>query len=144
MSSSVNKVILVGRVGRAPEVRAAGSGSVANFSLATDESYKDKNTQEKVVKTEWHRIVSWISVPFIEKYIHVGDMIWVEGKLQTREWTDKEGVKRTTTEINVLDIKPLSSKNDSSNSSSNRSSAKAAPAKRQEAEPEVSDEDIPF
>ena len=109
MGSSVNKVILVGRLGKDPEVRfTSGGKAVANFSLATDESYKDAQG-EKQKKTEWHNIVVWGNSveAFVQKYLHKGDMVYVEGKLQTRSWEDKEGNKKYTTEINVTDIKGL-------------------------------------
>ena len=109
MGSSVNKVILVGRLGKDPEVRyTAGGAAVANFSIATDESYKDKNG-EKQKRTEWHSLVVWgPSVEnFVQKYLHKGDMVYVEGKLQTRSWEAQDGTKKYTTEVNVTDIKGL-------------------------------------
>lgn len=108
MSGTVNKVILVGRLGKDPEVRyTQGGKAVANFSLATDESYKGTDG-EKVKKAEWHNIVVWgNSVEnFVKPYLHKGDMVYVEGKLQTRSW-EKDGEKKYTTEINVFDIKGL-------------------------------------
>jgi single-strand DNA-binding protein len=108
--SSVNKVILVGRLGKEPEVRYTQTGSaVANFSIATDESYKN-NAGEKVKKTEWHSLVVWgKSVEaFVQPYLHKGDLVYVEGKLQTRKWEDKrDGTTKYTTEVNVSDIKGL-------------------------------------
>jgi single-strand DNA-binding protein len=109
MASSVNKVILVGRLGKDPEVRyTQGGKAVANFSLATDESYKN-NDGEKVKKVEWHNAVVWgNSVEnFVQPYIHKGDLVYLEGKLQTRSWEDKEGNTKYTTEVNVTDIKGL-------------------------------------
>ena len=110
MANSVNKVILIGRLGKDPEIKfTAGGKAVANFSIATDESYKDAQG-EKQKKTEWHNIVVWGNSveAFIQPYIHKGDMVYVEGKLQTRSWEDKQtGVKKYTTEINVTDIKGL-------------------------------------
>ena len=108
MASSVNKVILVGRLGKDPEVRyTQGGKAVANFSIATDESYKDAQG-EKQKKTEWHNIVVWGNSveAFVQKYLHKGDMVYIEGKLQTRSW-EKDGQKKYTTEINVTDIKGL-------------------------------------
>ena len=86
--SGVNKVILVGRLGKDPEVRNLENGaSVANFTLATSESYKDKTTSEKKEITEWHNIVLWRGLAEIAaKYLHKGDMIYVEGRLRTRSW----------------------------------------------------------
>ena len=140
MSASVNKVIIVGRLGRDPEVRfTSGGKAVANFSIATDESYKNA-AGERVKKTEWVNAVVWGNSveSFVQPYLHRGDLVYVEGKLQTREWTDKEGVKKYTTEINVTDIKGLVT---------SRTNETAAPAKATKAAPaqQVEDEEIiPF
>ncbi len=102
---SVNKVILVGRLGRDPETRFTGGGTaVANFSLATDESYKDKSG-EKQKRTEWHKVVVWGKLAeIVQKYVGKGTLLYVEGKLQTRSWDDKKGgEKKYTTEI-VADV----------------------------------------
>jgi len=98
--SGVNKVILVGRLGKDPEVRNLENGAVvANFSLATSESYKDKTTGERKEITEWHNVVLWRGLAEIAaKYLHKGDMVYIEGKLRTRSW-EKEGVTRYTTEV---------------------------------------------
>ncbi|MEN6487814.1 MAG: single-stranded DNA-binding protein, partial [Smithella sp.] len=106
----VNKVILIGRLGKDPEVRYTPDGAmVTNFTLATDESYKDKNG-EKVQKTEWHRIVTYRKLAEIcGNYLVKGKLIYIEGKIQTRSWEDKEGVKRQTTEIVANDMKMLDS-----------------------------------
>lgn len=97
----VNKVILLGNVGKEPEIKQFENGSVANFSLATNESYKDKNG-EKVQRTEWHNIRIGIPtlVDIVQKYVKKGDAIYCEGKIRTREY-EKEGQKRYITEINV-------------------------------------------
>ncbi len=98
--ASVNKVILVGNLGRDPELRYTQSGqAVANFTLATNEKWKDKegNNQER---TEWHRIIVWgKSAENCAQYLQKGRSVYVEGRLQTRDWEDREGNKRTTTEI---------------------------------------------
>lgn len=98
--SGVNKVILVGRLGKEPEVRNLDSGAtVANFTIATSESYKDKTTGEKKEITEWHNVVLWRGLAEIaQRYLHKGDMVYVEGKLRTRSW-EKDGVTRYTTEV---------------------------------------------
>lgn len=98
--SGVNKVILVGRLGKDPEVRNLENGAtVANFTMATSETYKDKTTGEKKEIIDWHNIVLWRGLAEIaQKYLHKGDMIYVEGKLRTRSW-EKEGITRYTTEI---------------------------------------------
>jgi single-strand DNA-binding protein len=98
--AGVNKVILVGNLGKDPEVRhLEGGATVANFTLATSEFYKDKNGNRNE-QTEWHNIVVWRGLAEVaEKYLKKGMTIYVEGKLRTRSWDDKEGVKRYTTEI---------------------------------------------
>jgi single-strand DNA-binding protein len=107
----INKAILIGRLGRDPEVRYMPDGTmVTNFTMATDENYKDKNG-EKVQKTEWHRIVAFRKLAEIcGNYLTKGKMVYIEGKIQTRNWEDKEGVKRSTTEIIASDMKMLDSK----------------------------------
>lgn len=98
--SGVNKVILVGNLGKDPEVRYLENGTaVANFPIATSESYKDKNGN-RVDQTEWHNIVLWRGLAEVaEKYLKKGNQIFIEGKIRTRSWDDKEGNKRYTTEI---------------------------------------------
>jgi single-strand DNA-binding protein len=97
---SVNRVILVGRLGRDPETRYTGGGqAVANFSLATDESYKDRNG-ERQKRTEWHKIVVWgKQAEIAQQYLKKGSLVFIEGRIQSREWQDKEGQKRTSFEI---------------------------------------------
>ncbi len=109
--SGVNKVILVGRLGKDPDVRNLENGAtVANFTMATSESYKDKTTGEKKEVTEWHNIVLWRGLAEIaSKYLHKGDMVYIEGKLRTRSW-EKEGVTRYTTEIVGDNMTMLSTK----------------------------------
>ena len=100
--SSLNKVMLIGHLGKDPEIRKTQDGrSVANFSLATSESWKDKNTGEKKEKTDWHNVVVFNEglAGVIEKYVKKGSKIYVEGKLQTRKWQDKDGSDRYTTEV---------------------------------------------
>ncbi|MEK7654885.1 MAG: single-stranded DNA-binding protein [Pseudomonadota bacterium] len=102
MAGSVNKAIVVGNVGGEPEIRSTQDGSkIANFSLATSEGWKDKLTGERKDKTEWHRIVVFNPnlVDVVEKYVRKGTKLYVEGQLQTRQWTDKEGKERYSTEI---------------------------------------------
>lgn len=101
MAGSVNKVILIGNVGKDPEVRTMQNGSkVANLSLATSESWKDKSTGERKEKTEWHRVVIFGQLADIaERYVSKGSKIYVCGSLQTRKWTDKDGVEKYSTEI---------------------------------------------
>ena len=99
--AGVNKVILVGNLGKDPEIRVLESGTkVATFSLATTESYKDRNSGERVDKTEWHNIVLWRALADIaERFLNKGSQIYIEGKLQTRSYEDKDGNTRYTTEV---------------------------------------------
>src|SRR5579871_736422 len=102
MAGSVNKVILVGNVGRDPEIRSTQDGlRIANLSLATSESWRDKNTGERKEKTEWHRVAVFNErlVDVIEKYVKKGAKLYIEGALQTRKWTDNSGQERYTTEV---------------------------------------------
>ncbi len=105
---SVNKVILVGRLGQNPEVRYTPSGSaVANFSVATNESWTDKSGQ-KQERTEWHRVVVWGKLAELcNQYLQKGRQCYVEGRLQTREWTDKDGVKKFSTEVQAQTVQFL-------------------------------------
>lgn len=102
MSGSVNKVILVGNVGRDPEVRRLNSGEpVCNFSLATTETWRDKGTGERKERTEWHNVVIFNEnlAKVAEQYVKKGSKLYLEGQLQTRKYTDKNGQERSTTEI---------------------------------------------
>lgn len=98
--SGVNKVILVGNLGKDPEIRHLENGvTVANFSLATSENYRDKTTGEKKTITEWHNIVLWRGLADVaERYLHKGDQVYIEGRLRTRSW-ERDGVTRYTTEV---------------------------------------------
>ena len=147
MAASMNKVILVGRLGKDPEVKFTASGkAVANFSIATDESYKDAQG-EKQKKTEWHNLVVWGNSveAYVQKYLHKGDLILVEGKLQTRSW-EKDGVKKYTTEINVTNIVGLDTAPADGGQPAARTTGRpqqTRTAARPAARP-VQDEDIPF
>lgn len=145
--SGVNKVILVGRLGKDPEVRNLENGAVvANFTVATSESYKDKTTGEKKEITEWHNIVLWRGLAEIsQKYLHKGDMVYIEGKLRTRSW-EKEGVTRYTTEVIADNMTMLSTKGSGGGSSSGYSSSEATTADsyRAHAPVENSTDDLPF
>ncbi len=102
MAGSVNKVILIGNLGRDPEVRYSQSGDkIVNFSMATSESWKDKQTGERREKTEWHRIVIFNDhlAEIAERYLRKGSKVYVEGALQTRKWTGNDGIEKYTTEI---------------------------------------------
>ncbi|MFA8300464.1 MAG: single-stranded DNA-binding protein [Hyphomicrobiales bacterium] len=122
---SVNKVILIGRLGVDPEIKSFESGAkVATFRMATTEFYKNKEGQ-RVEHTEWHSIVMWRNLADIcEKYVRKGDQLYVEGRIRTRQWEDKDGNKRYTTEIEGLNMNMLGGKKDSNE---NPSQAPAAP-----------------
>ena len=159
----INKVILIGRLGKDPEVRyTAGGQAVANFSVATDESYKNKEG-EKVQKTEWMNIVMWGKLAEVaQQYLKKGQLVYLVGKLQTRSWEDKQtGAKKYTTEIVAQTLKMLGGnggeKTASSPAKQNNAARPAAatkggykkPAPAKTAEPEsdpfeASDEDIAF
>ena len=126
-----NRVILVGRVGRAPEMRATQQGvPVAHFTMATTETWKDKTTNEKKEQTSWHRVVAFNKLAnFVGNYISQGRLILVEGRVQSRDWTDKNNQKRTTVEIRADQILFMESK------------GKTA-GQREEGEVEVPPEDV--
>jgi single-strand DNA-binding protein len=148
---SVNKVILVGRLGRDPESRFTSSGQqVCNFTLATDETFKDR-AGERQKRTEWHRIVLWGRLAEIsQQYLKRGSLVYIEGRLQTRQWDDRTGNKRTTTEIVANAMKMLSSRGEGPGASPGSGApAEASMGADMEephasGEPAISDEDIPF
>lgn len=144
--SGVNKVILVGRLGKDPEVRNLENGAtVANFTMATSENYKDKTTGEKKEVTEWHNIVVWRALAEIaQKYLHKGDMVYIEGKLRTRSW-EKEGVTRYTTEVVTDNMTMLSTKGSSGGSGGYVSpESGASESVRSTAAADASSDDLPF
>jgi single-strand DNA-binding protein len=112
MARGINKVILVGNLGRDPEVRYSPNGqAVANITLATSESWKDKTTGDKQEKTEWHRVVFFGKLAEIAgEYLKKGAQVYVEGRLQTRKWQDKDGADRYTTEIVANEMQMLGSR----------------------------------
>ncbi len=162
---SVNKVILVGRLGRDPETRYTGSGqAVCNFSLATDETYKDRNG-ERQKRTEWHRISVWGKLAEIcQQYLKKGSLVYVEGRIQSREWQDKEGQKRTSFEIVANNFRMLGGRAEGAAASAGTGGGGSASARAGGEDfdqaapaddasgggghagggPEISDEDIPF
>ena len=145
MSRGVNKVILVGNLGQKPEMRyTATQTAVANLSIATTESWKDKESGENRDKTEWHRVVFFGSLAEIaEKYLDKGSSVYVEGKIQTRKWQDKDGNDRYTTEVlgNQLTMLGTRSSSDSSNQTDNYSNT---PFPDDDSGEGLSDDDIPF
>lgn len=145
--SGVNKVILVGRLGKDPEVRNLENGAtVANFTMATSESYKDKTTGDRKEVTEWHNIVLWRGLADVAaKYLHKGDMVYIEGKLRTRSW-EKEGVTRYTTEIVGDNMTMLSTKPSGGSQEYSRGSSPdetSAPG-REKSPADHSTDDLPF
>jgi single-strand DNA-binding protein len=163
---SVNKAILVGRLGRDPETRyTSGGQAVANFTLATDETFKDRSG-ERQKRTEWHRIVLWGKLAEIaQQYLKKGQLVYIEGRIQSRQWEDKrDGQKKSTTEIVANVMRMLGSRGDGAAAgaaagasassgggvSHGRSSGDAdfdvsGPSMDEpSAGPEISDEDIPF
>lgn len=151
---SVNKVILVGRLGRDPETRYTGGGqAVANFSVATDESYRDRNG-ERQKRTEWHKIVVWgKQAEIAQQYLKKGSLVFIEGRIQSREWQDKEGQKRTSFEIVANSFRMLGGRSDAATASAGGGASRSgedfeAPSHAEDsagaAGPEISDEDIPF
>jgi single-strand DNA-binding protein len=161
---SINKVILVGRLGRDPETRYTGGGqAVANFSLATDETYKDRNG-ERQKRTEWHKIVVWgKQAEIAQQYLKKGSLIFIEGRIQSREWLDKEGQKRTSFEIVANNFRMLGGRTEGAAAAGAGAGGGAGRAGGDDFEshspsgaseesfgggggigPEISDEDIPF
>ena len=141
--AGINKVILIGRLGSDPEVRYTPSGvAVANFNIATSEEWKDKDSGEKRERTEWHRIVAWRRLGEIcGEYLSKGQQVYVEGRIQTNAWEDKEGNKRYTTEIIANTVQFLG-RRDSSESAKPRGSSSA---NYQGVPPQgPGDDDIPF
>ncbi len=112
--SSVNKVIIVGNLGKDPEIRYTSAGKpIANITVATSETWKDKNTGEKREKAEWHKVTFFDKLAeIVGQYLKKGSKIYLEGKLQTRKWQDKDGQDRYTTEIVGSEMKMLSGKGD--------------------------------
>lgn len=156
--AGVNKVILVGNLGADPEIRNLPSGSsVANFNIATSETYTNKNG-ERVTQTEWHRIECWEGLAKIsEQYLKKGNQVYIEGKLRTEEWQDKEGNTRYTTKVRAQNMTMLGGRNDNNSgggmaeSGSNQGYAGNAqptgggqPSTGSSFSDEGSDDDLPF
>lgn len=125
MARGINKVILIGNLGNDPEVKYLPSGgAVANFTVATSESWTDKATQQKKEETEWHKIVIYQRLAEIAgEYLRKGSKVYLEGKLKTRKWQDKDGNDRYTTEIVVNEMQMLDGKQDAPQSSTNQAQA---------------------
>jgi len=153
MSGSVNKVILIGRLGKDPEVKYTPSGApVAKFSLATDEVFKDRSGEQQK-RTEWHNIVAWNKLAEIcGEYLTKGKLVYIEGSIRSRQWEDQAGNKRTAYDIVAGRMQMLGSKADSDRvaaaaaaaPSAERAPVEKPPASEPPAEPEITDEDVPF
>lgn len=149
MARGVNKVILIGNLGKDPEVRySPNGGAVANVTIATSESWKDKNTGEQVEKTEWHRVVFFRRLAeIVGEYLKKGSKVYIEGKLQTRKWQDKDGQDRYTTEIVANEMQMLDSRGGGSASFNQEPAGAGRPAAAAAPEPMPAgdfDDDIPF
>ena len=147
MSGSVNKVILIGNLGKDPDVRHLENGAtVANFPIATSENYKDRKTGEKVSQTEWHNIVVWRGLADItERYLKKGDKVYIEGKLRTRSWQDQDGNTKYTTEVVADNLTMLGKSPDNSTSPPSQPAAASSSTTQNEdfSGPDDSD-DLPF
>jgi len=146
MSRGVNKVILVGNLGQKPEMRyTATQSAVANLSVATTESWKDKETGEMRDKTEWHRVVYFGKLAeIVEKYLDKGSKVYVEGKLQTRKWQDKSGADRWTTEIVGNELTMLDSRSGSQQNEFNQDDNSSMDMNDGQEAGGLTDDDIPF
>ena len=146
MAGSVNKVILVGRLGQDPEVRfTQGGTAVANLRIATDETWKDQNG-ERQQRTEWHRVVAWSKLAEIcGQYLSKGRLVYIEGRLQTRSWDDREGNKRYTTEVRADNMVMLGGRSEEGQAApAARPAAAAQPAAAAGSDSGTNDDDIPF
>jgi len=149
MARGINKVILVGNVGNAPEVRQTTEGNaIATLSLATSETWKDKQTGEKQEKTEWHRIVFFRQLAeIVGKYVKKGSKLYIEGSLRTRKWQDQQGMDRYTSEIVASDMQMLDSRHDEEGQSNNApayATQSPVPASNQPHAMQNFDDDVPF
>jgi single-strand DNA-binding protein len=143
--ASVNKVILVGNVGRDPEIRYTQGGTpVANFSLATTDRFKNRSGENEE-RTEWHRIVAWGRLAEIcSEYLQKGKQVYIEGRLQTRDWEDKEGNKRYTTEIVAQVMQMLGRRGEGEGSGGGSRGGSTSEPPVPDAGPGESDDEIPF
>lgn len=153
MAGSVNKVTLVGNVGRDPEIRMTqDGGKIASFSVATSESRRDRNTGERIDRTEWHRIVVFNEhiADVVEKYVKKGAKVYLEGQLQTRKWTDQQGMDRFVTEVvlgrfrgDMVLLDNRTSGDGASSMNSDNDMGSTTPS-RSGTTPDLTDDDVPF
>jgi single-strand DNA-binding protein len=145
---SVNKTIILGRLGQDPELKYTPSGkAVCNFSVATSETWTDKSSGQKQERTEWHRVVVWGKLAELcNQYLSKGRQAFVEGKLQTRSWDDKDGNKRYTTEINAETVQFIGGNANNSTQPPNVSNAQSSTGEdyTPETNPDFASDDIPF
>ena len=147
MAGSVNKVILVGNLGREPELRSMQSGDkVVNLSLATSENWRDKQSGERREKTEWHRVVIFDQnlADVAEKYLHKGSKVYLEGQLQTRKWTDQSGQEKYSTEVVLQRFRGTLTMLDSRTGGATSDYESASPDSSPSSSDEGLDDDIPF
>ena len=147
--AGINKAILIGNLGRDPELRYTQNGqAVVNFTLATSEAWTDKASGQKQERTEWHRIVAWGRTgELCAQYLSKGRSVYIEGRIQTREWEDKEGQKRWTTEVNAQTVQFLGGPRSADTEDSSASASANANANANEATAPSApspDDDIPF
>lgn len=144
MKRGINKVTLVGNLGKDPEMKYTASGAaICNVTIATSESWKDKQSGEQVEKTEWHRVVAFQRLAEIMgEYLKKGSQVFIEGKLQTRKWTDKDGQDRYTTEVVANDMLMLSAR--SGSESETKPGFRDKPAGKQVTAADFKDDDLPF
>ena len=150
--STLNKAMIIGRLGADPDIRyTQNNTAIANMSVATSEKFKDKNGEQQE-RTEWHRLVAWGRLAEIsQEYLKKGALIYVEGPIQTRSWENKEGVKQYTTEIKVLQMQMLNTKQEGGNQEQQQNEPGAAKQKPAQEDPSAAgnvepdvDDDLPF
>lgn len=147
MARSLNKVMLIGNLGKDPEVRHLENGTaVANFSIATSESYKDRNSGEVITNTDWHNVVLWRGLADVaEKYLKKGDKVYLEGKLRSRSYQDQQGVTKYITEVVVDDMVMLGNRNSGEQSNGGQMAQQPTPApKAPDLKLDDEDDDLPF
>lgn len=149
MARSLNKVMLIGNLGKDPEVRHLENGTaVANFSIATAESYKDKNSGEIISNTDWHNVVVWRGLANVaEKYLKKGDKVYLEGKLRSRSYQDQQGITKYITEVVVDDMVMLGNKNSNEAGNANPpqvQQSNSPVAKTPDLPLDEEDDDLPF
>mgnify|MGYP001097268460 CR=1 len=147
MAGTVNKAILIGHLGDAVKMHYfEGGNAIGRFPIATNETYTNKQTGEKVTTTEWHNIVVRNKLAEIcEKYLHKGDKVYCEGRIKTRQWEGDDGIKKYTTEIHVIDMTFLTTKNDpNATQQQNATSSKNEPISNPVVETPNEEDDLPF